>query len=340
MADEHAPDRSSSVVRALEAITGPWTKMNLLSWILLIGGIFFIKGCLIDQYSVPTGSMETTIHGDPRFFRGDRVLVNKWMYGPRIPFTTIRLWDWGGPKRWDIVVFRRPNGTGPKILVKRVAGLPGEQVQIKDGALYINGQRTDPPPELRDVIHYTTAFEAPPEQLKAMFLKLARVNKPLVLLSPPDDATLQLYRDMNKFHARASEVSLDRLTPEAIDKLCEGVSPISLDVVQRLYAREQTPLEYGVRPEPEFSQVPPGHYLLLGDNSGQSADGRVWGWVPQNNLYGRAFAIWWPLNRRRDFTGFSHTWWGMLLLYGIPAVLVALEFRHYLRERKRRTSPT
>lgn len=325
----------SPFVRFLQGITGPWTRRNLLSWFFLIAGILFIKGCVIDQYTVPTGSMEPTIHGDPRFFRGDRVVVNKWVYGPRIPFTTIRLWDWGGPKRWDIVVFRRPSGPGPKTLVKRVAALPGEHVQIKDGALYINGQRTEPPAEFRDIIHYTTAFGLSKQQEKTLFLKLAQSGEPLMLLNPPSDEGLQLYRDINQWRDRVAAVDIEKLTPEAVDALCQGVSPKSFEVIERLNSIQQPPLKYGVRPEPEFSQVPEGHYLLLGDNSPQSLDGRVWGWVPKENLYGRAFGIWWPLNHRRDFSGFSHTWWGALLLYGIPALLGALELRHYLRERKR-----
>lgn len=66
---------------------------------------------------------------------------------------------------------------------------------------------------------------------------------------------------------------------------------------------------YGVLPSDEYSVVPEGHYLLLGDNSPHSRDGRVWGWVPNEHLVGRVFCIAWPPTRWRDFTGFSETWW-------------------------------
>lgn len=86
-----------------------------------------------------------------------------------------------------------------------------------------------------------------------------------------------------------------------------------------------TRMRYGIWTEDEYSVVPPGHYLVLGDNSDNSVDGRYFGWVPRGQILGRAFAIWWPLNRVRDLTGFTNTWWGLLLLLGIPLAAVAYE---------------
>ena len=72
---------------------------------------------------------------------------------------------------------------------------------------------------------------------------------------------------------------------------------------------------YGVSERDEFAVVPPGHYLVMGDNSFSSRDGRFFGWLPNDNIYGRAVCIWWPIGRWRDFTGFSKTWWGKSILY-------------------------
>lgn len=85
--------------------------------------------------------MEPTLHGNENMFLGDRVLTNKLLFGPRIPFTTIRLMDWWEPQRWHIVVFKPPAGRSehPR-LIKRIVGLPGERVQSKDGKLLINGE--------------------------------------------------------------------------------------------------------------------------------------------------------------------------------------------------------
>lgn len=324
-------------MRVLIAITGPWTRRNFLHWITIIGLILFIKGCLIDQYTIPSGSMEDTLHGDPRFFRGDRVLVNKWIYGPRLPFTTIRLWNWAKPKRWEIVVFRPMPGTSRyRTLIKRVVGLPGEQVLIRDGRILINGAPVEVPEGLRDTLHYTTRLRPADDDVRRAFLRLAQENHPLMVLNPANETVQQLYADMARLHPRVQPLDLNGLPVETVRELCADVSPISLGVVTELIMFDQPPLRYGVLEDPEYSVVPENCYFLLGDNSAQSVDGRVYGWVAGNHILGRTFAVWWPWHRRRDFTGFSRTWWGMALLYGIPAALVGHEIRHFLRERRRK----
>ncbi len=93
------------------------------------------RSALADWMLVPTGSMNPTI------IEGDRILVNKSVYGLRIPFTTVRLTHGEDPQRGDIVIFDSPkNGM---TLVKRVIGLPGETVEMRDERLFINGAAVD-----------------------------------------------------------------------------------------------------------------------------------------------------------------------------------------------------
>lgn len=324
------------VFRLIQMFTGPWTWANLRGWVFLIGSVLFLKGCLLDQYAIPTGSMEPTLHGDPRFGFGDRVLVNKWVFGPRIPFTNIRLWQWETPKRWDIVVFRPVDGTSEHpALIKRVIGLPGETIHIADGKIEVNGEPVTPPGELRDLLHYTTELGGDEQSLKLDFLRLAQQNQPLAILNPEHPPVQKLYADMQRVYPKVKDLSIEGLSPDEVNALCDGVDRSSLNTIRHLILRSQPPLLYGVRPEPEYSVVSEGHYLLMGDNSPNSLDGRVFGWVPGDNILGRAFAVWWPWPRRRDFSGFSSTWWGMLLLYGIPAALVLWEGSHFWRDRKK-----
>jgi signal peptidase I len=92
-----------------------------------------LKSTLADWNWVPTGSMNPTI------LEGDMVFVNKAAYDLRFPLTLHRLAKWGNPERGDIVVLFSPEDD--MRLVKRVIGLPGDQLEMRDNILYINGQQ-------------------------------------------------------------------------------------------------------------------------------------------------------------------------------------------------------
>ena len=94
--------------------------------------LFSLRSSLADWNDVPTGSMNPTI------IEGDRVLVNKLAYDFKLPFTTWHLAEWANPERGDIVVFYSPHDG--KRLVKRVIGLPGDTVEMRDEQILLNGQ--------------------------------------------------------------------------------------------------------------------------------------------------------------------------------------------------------
>jgi len=105
-------------------------------WIVPIGIVMAvmapIRSVVADWNDVPSGSMRPTI------LEGDRIYVDKLAFGLRVPFTTgWWLWRWDQPRRGDIVTFASPaDGTR---LVKRVVGLPGDRVELKDNHLLVNG---------------------------------------------------------------------------------------------------------------------------------------------------------------------------------------------------------
>jgi signal peptidase I len=90
------------------------------------------KSAIADWYVVPSGSMKPTI------IEGDRILANKLAYGLKVPFTTWFIAGWDGPERGDIVVFNSP--ADKKCLVKRVVGIPGDRVEMRNNQLIINGE--------------------------------------------------------------------------------------------------------------------------------------------------------------------------------------------------------
>jgi signal peptidase I len=101
-------------------------------FLLMILIVSSLRSALADWNDVPTGSMKPTIQ------EGDRVVVNKLAYDLKIPFTTYNVVKWDDPARGDIVVLFSPaDGTR---LVKRVVAVPGDQVEMKDNQLFVNGQ--------------------------------------------------------------------------------------------------------------------------------------------------------------------------------------------------------
>jgi signal peptidase I len=117
------------------ALASRWWKREIRPLLILALVMFSIRSSLADWNDVPTGSMKPTI------LEGDRVFVNKLAYDLKVPFTTWHIAEWSNPQRGDIVVFFSPkDGTR---LVKRVIGLPGDTVELRNEQLVINGQPVD-----------------------------------------------------------------------------------------------------------------------------------------------------------------------------------------------------
>lgn len=109
-----------------------------------------IRTFVIQAFKIPSGSMEDTL------LVGDHIIVSKFAYGLQVPkpamiqlfganipfFETKMVPAWGSVKRGDVVVFRFP-GDRSKDYIKRVVGLPGEKVELRNKIIYINGEKWD-----------------------------------------------------------------------------------------------------------------------------------------------------------------------------------------------------
>jgi signal peptidase I len=129
-----------------------WIKPVLIAAILAL----FIRTFIIQPFKIPTNSMYPTLKP------GDRIFVNKFIYGARIPFTNIRLPKIRDPKPGDIVVFLSPVEK-KKYLVKRFVSEGGRAVRIKDGRIFIDGQGLDEGPFKR--FYYYNHGEYGPEKV-------------------------------------------------------------------------------------------------------------------------------------------------------------------------------
>ncbi len=102
---------------------------------------FFVRTFVVQPFKIPSGSMEDTLA------IGDHLLVNKFIYGIKIPMTNRRIFRIRAPKRGDVVVFQYPKDTS-KDFIKRVIGRPGDEIEIRNKKVYVNGESYENPHEI------------------------------------------------------------------------------------------------------------------------------------------------------------------------------------------------
>ena len=112
--------------------------LRAVFWAALIA--LAIRSFVIEPFKIPSGSMIPTL------LVGDYVLVNKFAYGLRLPFTGTLLVPIGTPKRGDVIVFRFPDDPHEDY-IKRVIGLPGDRIEVRDKRVYINGTLVERTPD-------------------------------------------------------------------------------------------------------------------------------------------------------------------------------------------------
>ncbi|NQT22394.1 MAG: signal peptidase I [Candidatus Omnitrophica bacterium] len=207
-----------------------WIKPLCVAIILAM----LIRTFIAQPFKIPSTSMYPTLKV------GDRIFVNKFLYGARIPFTCIKTPEVRKPQRGDIIVFvsvtdskypepqgefirilgpvffnkdtKRLKWYSPRYIVKRLVGLPGDRLEIRDEDVYIDGKVLNEPFVVKKFSYYNAG-------------------------------------------------------------------------------------DYGA--SGKTIEVPAGSYSVMGDNSANSVDSRFWGFVPEQNVTGKVFVIWWPLNRIR-----------------------------------------
>ena len=203
--------------------------------------VFVIRSFIVEPFKIPSGSMMPTL------IAGDFIVVNKFAYGIRLPVWNKTLIKVGKPNRGDIFVFHYPKN--PSIdYIKRVVGLPGDEIRYENKELYINGKLASK--------YFQADYRYDLNAYQPLLPSLNRYFK-----GGP-------YRlEPNMWQAK-----------EFIETL--GNSTHSLLV------HDHVPSE-----DDKFI-VPKGHYFAMGDNRDNSSDSRVWGFVPDELLVGKAFFIW------------------------------------------------
>lgn len=126
----------------VDQLLGPWRKSETREYVESIGVAVLIalslRACVVEAFKIPSGSMLPTLQ------IGDHIFVNKFVYGPHVPFTETRLWSSMPPERGDVMVFEFPEpepGQEVQDFIKRVIALPGDTLEAEGGHPIINGWR-------------------------------------------------------------------------------------------------------------------------------------------------------------------------------------------------------
>jgi signal peptidase I len=107
-------------------------RENIEAIIVAVILALFIRTFVVQAFKIPSGSMKDTL------LIGDHILVNKFIYGIKAPFINTTLIPINNPQRGDIIVFEFPEDPS-KDFIKRVIGIPGDTIRIKNKKLFVNG---------------------------------------------------------------------------------------------------------------------------------------------------------------------------------------------------------
>ena len=175
---EETPSRRTRFQRTLA-----W--QNLRPIVIAVIFVFgFMRPFVVEPFQIPSGSMEDTL------LVGDRILVNKFIYGVRIPGTDIKLFDVHEPARGDVFVFV-PLHEKSRHFIKRVVAVGGDTVETKGGALYVNGLAVQDSTYTKRVRYRGSPHDFPP------------FRAPHLLLG--DDAFADYKLSPAQFHAKFPE---------------------------------------------------------------------------------------------------------------------------------------
>lgn len=239
--------------------------------------VILLKLFIVDAFKIPTTSMKNTL------LEGDFILVNKTAYSistpHQIPFLGKRLsrlevFSTGVPEFNDVVAFEipvdyyDPGSDEYSVLVKRIIGLPGDTIEIKNQELYINSRK------------YRT-----PSYIKLNQNETSLVNKDKNLFPYNNKWNLENYGPI-VIPKKGMKVEL---SPKNI---LQWQNAINIEFGKKIVSVEGTVININNKSVREYT-FEKDYYFMLGDNRKNSIDSRYFGYIPQEWIIGKAFMIYW-----------------------------------------------
>lgn len=241
---------------------------SLASFFPIFLTIFTIRSFIYEPFQIPSGSMMPTL------LIGDFIIVEKFSYGIKEPITHKTLINTGHPQRGDIVVFRHPHDYNTNY-IKRIIGMPGDRIiydihkkHIHVCINYVHQKNC----REKLIIHYSKP------QLSNFFQKI-------------------YLRDDNMYSIESKKI-YDLLYYDIVE---ENINTMKHNIL--LLNNIKNPQQDYFQQEnmPKLTWlVPKNKYFMMGDNRDNSLDSRYWGFVPEENLVGKAIKIWMSFDKNEN----------------------------------------
>ena len=228
--------------------------------------VLVVRSFLIEPFNIPSSSMVPTL------YTGDFIAVNKYAYGIRLPLVNTKVLDLGAPQHGDVVVFRYPEN--PKIYyIKRVIGVGGDTVSFNNGQLTVNGK----------AIATTPANFTPDPKMTAQLYPPGKTETGEVVTAEQAAQLGNQEEQTAQYVQESPSSNHQHLVRYLGDKNWFQYASFLQQASPQLMASQGQQWQL---------TVPKGHYFVMGDNRDRSADGRFWGFVPDENLAGKAVYVW------------------------------------------------
>jgi signal peptidase I len=231
-------------------VTWEWTRSILIAVALFL----VVRAFLVEAFKIPTSSMEGTL------LVGDYLLVNKAVFGAEVPLLGLRLPAWRDPNRGDVVVFHPPHEP-LKNYVKRVVGVPGDTLEMREKTLFVNGR------EMQEdyVRHFDRRGDATHVDMRWQRTYLLAVE------ADPDPTYGE--SDGGSAYGSGSSAYDYRSSRERYRPSRDNWGPIS---------------------------IPEDSYFVLGDNRDNSEDSRYWGFVDRRSIRGQPWRLYFSYDRTSE----------------------------------------